>query len=231
MPFTSTFTTLALDELHDKAQALRDEGWRFVNIHAVHVEQGCDLYYVFEREGLFENFRIEGVTKEHDVPSITDLFFAAFVFENETRELFGVNMRDIALDFDGSFYALAESEPMTFISPEQKAAKDKARKAAALKAGRERKAAEAAAAAKEATAPVAGTDAKVIEEKTAGLDPEKAARVKAALEAKAKRAAAADAPAKEAPAPGEAEGPAAPAKESASPAEAETADAPAKEGE
>ena len=104
MPFTSTFTTLALDELHDKAQALRDEGWRFVNIHAVHVEQGCDLYYVFEREGLFENFRIEGVTKEHDVPSITDLFFAAFVFENETRELFGVNMRDIALDFDGSFY-------------------------------------------------------------------------------------------------------------------------------
>ena len=67
MPFTSTFTTLALDELHDKAQALRDEGWRFVNIHAVHVEQGCDLYYVFERGGLFENFRIEGVTKEHDV--------------------------------------------------------------------------------------------------------------------------------------------------------------------
>ena len=47
-------------------------------------------------------------------------------------------------DFDGSFYALAETEPMTFISPEQKAAKDKARKAAALKAERERKAAEAA---------------------------------------------------------------------------------------
>lgn len=155
MPFTSTFTTLALGELHDKAQTLRDEGWRFVNIHAVHVEQGCDLYYVFEREGLFENFRIEGVTKEDDVPSVTDLFFAAFVFENETRELFGINMRDIALDFDGSFYALAETEPMTFISPEQKAAKDKARKAAALKAERERKAAEAAAAKEASTSTAA----------------------------------------------------------------------------
>ena len=74
------------------------------------------------------------------MPSITDQFLAAFVFENEAHDLFGVDVQGIAIDFGGNFYALAQKEPMTIISPEQKAAREKAKKVAAAKAAKEQEA-------------------------------------------------------------------------------------------
>ncbi|MDO4891212.1 MAG: hypothetical protein Q3963_07585, partial [Coriobacteriaceae bacterium] len=54
-------------------------------------------------------------------------------------DLFGVNVEGIAIDFAGKFYDLAQPEPMTIISPEKKAARDKAAKVAAAKAAAEAK--------------------------------------------------------------------------------------------
>ena len=133
MKFQQEFTPIALSELHREAALMRIEGWRFMQTHAVNTDAGVDLYYSFMKDGLARNLVVQGVTKDDAVPSITDLFLAAFVFENEARELFGVDMRDIAIDFAGAMYAPAESEPMTYLSPEQKAARDKARAAAAAK--------------------------------------------------------------------------------------------------
>lgn len=127
------FEPLALEDLRREAAVLKADGWRFIQTHAVKGEAGIDLYYSFMKDGGVLNYRIGGVTPDQPVPSITDLFLAAFVFENEARELFGVDMRDIAIDFQGAMYAPAQAEPMTFISPEQKAAREKARKAAAAK--------------------------------------------------------------------------------------------------
>ncbi|MEE0343912.1 MAG: NADH-quinone oxidoreductase subunit C, partial [Eggerthellaceae bacterium] len=100
------------------------------------------------------------------------------------------------LDFKGNFYKFPEGieAPMTIISPEQLAAREKAAKIAAAKAAREAK----AKAAKEGqdTAPSQAFDETSqaqkeaeLEAKLAGMDPEKAAKVRAAMEAKAKRAA------------------------------------------
>jgi len=177
MALQTEFVPLQLGELHACAEKMKEEGYRFIQTHAVHVDDGTDLYYSFMKDGKVTSYRIEGVKATDPVPSITDVFLAAFVFENEARELFGVDMHDIAIDFDGAMYAPAESEPMTFISPEMKAAKDKARKAAAAKAAKEAKDAAAASAEKK--------PAVDIEAKLAGMDPEKAAKVRAAMEAKA----------------------------------------------
>ena len=137
MAIAQEFITLPLGELRATAHRMKDEGYRFIQTHAVN-EPDVDLYYSFMKDGKITNWRIEGVTKEDAVPSITDIFLAAFVFENEARELFGVNMQGIAIDFDGAMYAPAIETPMTFISPEQKAARDKAMKIAAAKAAKER---------------------------------------------------------------------------------------------
>ena len=91
--------------------------------------------YSFMKDGVLENFTIRGVTQDDAVPSITDRFLAAFVFENEIHDLFGVNVRDIAIDFGGNFYALAQKQPMTIISPAQKAP----REGRAARQGRARK--------------------------------------------------------------------------------------------
>lgn len=170
MDFKGTFSDLAPDRVHDEAVLRMDGGWRLANVHGVNAESGVDVYYTYVKDGVFENLVVRGIDPDTPVPSVTDVYFSAFVFENETRELFGVDVHDIALDFGGTLYGTAETEPMTFISPEQKEAKEKAKKAALAKAARERKAAaEAAKAARESESGEAeGTRTDVSDETKAG---------------------------------------------------------------
>ena len=182
MTFQSEFVTISLDELSAYSAARKADGVRYVQTLAVNTEAGVDLVYTFMKDSMIENLKIVAVGKDDVVPSITGDFLAAFVWENEIHDLFGINFEGIAIDFAGTFYDLAMKEPMTVISPAQLAAREKAAKIAAAKAAKEK------AAAKEA-APQDNADAE-LEAKLAGMDPEKAAKVRAAMEAKAKKEAA-----------------------------------------
>ena len=194
MKFETDFIEIPLADLHREAAVKKTEGWRFIQTHAVNTDSGIDLYYSFMKNGHIENLKVAGVTKDQPVPSITDMFLAAFVFENEARELFGVDMRDIAIDFAGALYAPAESEPMTFISPEQKAAKEKARKALAAKEQKE----SASDSAAEKAASKSAVKGRVfvmtperkarLEAKMEGMAAEKIAKIEAALKARAAEA-------------------------------------------
>ena len=183
MGLQTEFLSLTVDALPAFAADRKREGWRFVQLLAVVTDGGFDLVYSFMKDGVLENYTIQDVTKDTVVPSITDQFLAAFVFENEVHDLFGINVKGIAIDFGGTFYQLSQKEPMTIISPEQKAAREKAAKVAAAKAAKEQGA--------PADTAKAAPDADGLEAKLAGMDPEKAAKVRAAMEAKAKKEAAA----------------------------------------
>ena len=180
MTLQSEFIPLTIEGLPALAAEKKAEGARFVQMLCVNTEEGIDLVYSFMKDGVLTNHEIKGVKKGTTVPSVTDQFLAAFVFENEAHDLFGV--------------------AMTIISPEQKAAREKARKVAEAKAAKER-AAKAAEASYVASHPEAkskptgdvikpsGSDD--LDARLAGVDPEKVARVKAAIAAKAKKEAAA----------------------------------------
>ena len=137
MGLQTEFLSLTVDALPAFAADRKREGWRFVQLLAVVTDGGFDLVYSFMKDGVLENYTIQDVTKDTVVPSITDQFLAAFVFENEVHDLFGINVKGIAIDFGGTFYQLSQKEPMTIISPEQKAAREKAAKVAAAKAAKE----------------------------------------------------------------------------------------------
>ena len=196
MAMPAQYQEISVEGLPALSERMQKEGHRFVQVLAVNTEAGIDVQYTFMKDGVLEVFTIKGVTPEIPIPSITDRFIAAFVFENEIHDLFGVNVRNIAIDFGGNFYATAQPTPMTIISPAQKAAREKAKKAAAAKAERARQAAAANAsfvtshpdAKGKVTGVAPSANAEDIELKMAGADPEKIARVKAALAAKAKRA-------------------------------------------
>lgn len=176
MALHTTFATIEIDELLALAEKKRDEGYRFVQMLCVNTEQGIDALYAFMKGERLENYTICGIdTATQTVPSVTGVFLAAFPFENEAHDLFGLKVTDIAIDFAGNFYKVAMDKPMTVISPAQKAAREKAAKIAAAKA------------AKAAGARASEDD---LESKLAGMDPEKAAKVRAAMEAKAARDAA-----------------------------------------
>ena len=178
--FRQGFAPLSIERIHDYAAECKRDGWRYVQTLAVNTDNGVDLVYSFMKDGVLDNKVVRDVPRDAVIPSITDLYLEAFVFENEIHDLFGVNVRDIAIDFGGNFYQLAANEPMTIISPEQLAKREKARKIAEAKA------------AKKSGRVLAGSD-ESMSEKLAGMDPEKVARVKAAMAAKAKKAAAEEA--------------------------------------
>ena len=137
--FEQTFEELPLAGVHDLAAARHAEGWRYVQILAVNTEEGIDLVYSYMKDGHLANFNVSGVKQTDVVPSITDLYLEAFVCENEIHDLFDVAISDIAIDFGGMFYQLAEKAPMTVVSPEQLAAREKAKKIAAARPPRRRR--------------------------------------------------------------------------------------------
>lgn len=225
------YTTVAIDELLAHVQALKGAGARFVQMHAERcVDDGSyRLVYTFinvraaqehiAQDGSYaiENLVFEGIDQYQEIPSIGSYYPAVFPFENEAHDLFGLAITDMQVDFNGFFYQVSTAEPMSVITPEVKAAREKAMKVRAAAEAKARKAAEKAAAAAAAgegaegagdaastaaaqPAAAAGSDAQhdeaaakaalkaaEMEAKLAAMDPEKAAKVRAALAAKAAR--------------------------------------------
>lgn len=225
------YTTVGIDGLLSHVQALKGVGARFVQMHAErNVDDGTyRLLYTFinvraaqehiAQDGSYaiENLVVEGIDQYQEIPSISSYYPAVFPFENEAHDLFGLAITDMQIDFKGFFYQVSTAEPMSVITPEVKAAREKvmkvraaaeakARKAAAEKAAAAAAAGEGAASAGDAAgvaaqpAAAAGSDAQhdeaaakaalkaaEMEAKLAAMDPEKAAKVRAALAAKAAR--------------------------------------------
>ena len=222
------YTTVGIDELLPHVQALKGTGARFVQMHAERcVDDGSyRLVYTFidvraaqehiAQDGSYaiENLVVEGIDQYQEIPSISSYYPAVFPFENEAHDLFGLAITDMQIDFNGFFYQVSTAEPMSVITPEVKAAREKAMKVRAAAEAKARKAAAAAAAAGEGAAgagdaagaavaqPAAttGSDAQhdeaaakaalkaaEMEAKLAAMDPEKAVKVRAALAVKAAR--------------------------------------------
>lgn len=144
--YTTTFVETPLSDLLTRVQTLKHDGIRFVQMCAEKDSQdNIDLLYTFYDETMENALNLVVPLKPGDkVPSIQEMYFAAFSYENETHDLYGVRFINMKLDFGGHFFNLAAESPMTIISPEQRAAREKAAK---LKAAQEAKAAKAAAAA------------------------------------------------------------------------------------
>lgn len=222
------YTTVELDALLSHVQALKGAGARFVQMHAErNVDDGTyRLVYTFinvraaqeqiAQDGSYaiENLVVDGIDRYQEIPSISSYYPAVFPFENEAHDLFGLAITDMQIDFKGFFYQVSTAEPMSVITPEVKAAREKAMKVRAAAEAKARKAAaekaaaaaagegagDAAGAAVAQPAAAAGSDAQhdeaaakaalkaaEMEAKLAAMDPEKAAKVRAALAAKAAR--------------------------------------------
>jgi ech hydrogenase subunit D len=86
-------------------------GWRLVVITALQDPQGLEISYVFELAQKIEGLRLTLPLDARVLPSITPSYLAAFTYENELQDLFGVTMQGLVLDFKGSFYMKAKESP------------------------------------------------------------------------------------------------------------------------
>lgn len=160
------YTTVGIDELLSHVQALKGVDARFVQMHAErNVDDGSyRLVYTFidvraaqeriAQDGSYaiENLVVEGIDQYQEIPSISSYYPAVFPFENETHDLFGLAITDMQIDFKGFFYQVSTAELMSVITPEVKAAREKAMKVRAAAEAKARKAAAEKAAAAAAAA-------------------------------------------------------------------------------
>ncbi|HEY5584787.1 MAG TPA: NADH-quinone oxidoreductase subunit C [Ruminiclostridium sp.] len=100
---------IAIDQLLAETQKCKYEGYRFITATcADNGDETIDIIYHFDKDYVMKNYRVT-FNKGEAVPSISKIFLCAVLVENEIKELFGVNVTDIAIDYGGHML-LSEEE-------------------------------------------------------------------------------------------------------------------------
>ncbi len=83
---------------------MKVEGYRFVTLSCVELDETTvDILYHFDREFQLKHLRLT-VPKEAPVPSISPVYFAAFLVEIEIQDLFGIRFQGLVIDYDRTLY-------------------------------------------------------------------------------------------------------------------------------
>ena len=104
---------LLKNQIVDEVQTLKNKGYRFVTMTCVDLGESLDLLYHFDLELRMVHLRIT-IPKGDTVPSISGIYFAALIIENETKDHFGVHFEGMALDFGGNLYLEEEVKKYPF---------------------------------------------------------------------------------------------------------------------
>lgn len=103
--------------LVEKVRELHSQGQRLVQIGATALKDGIEVNYSFDKEGKFQTLRIQLPAAGATLPSISGVYWCAFIYENELHDLFGIAVEGIAIDFKGKFYKTAVSFPFACKTP------------------------------------------------------------------------------------------------------------------
>ena len=100
------------DQLLGEVMALKNAGNRLSQICCAYSEEKLHVSYSFANDDTNEyiNLRLV-IDKETEVCSITEFYPYAFLYENEMKELFGVNVQMINLDYQNKLYRINEETP------------------------------------------------------------------------------------------------------------------------
>lgn len=97
--------------LTDEVRRRLDQGWRLVQIGATVAGDLVEVNYSFDRDLCFHNVRLQLHKTALRVPSVSGLYWCAFLYENELHDLFGITFEGLVLDFKGALYKTAVPTP------------------------------------------------------------------------------------------------------------------------
>ena len=101
-----------------KTQEMRDQGWRLVQIGATPLKDTIEVNYSFDKEGKFVNLRAVLPGQGAALPSISGIYWCAFIYENELHDLFNIGVSGIVIDFKGKLYKTAVKFPFACKTPD-----------------------------------------------------------------------------------------------------------------
>ena len=110
-----TVQDIEISNLLTEVDVLRNANWRLVQILCVSSPEGDELSYSFGQGLAMKSLRFRAAPGS-SVPSITALYSAAFLYENEIRELFGLQIDRIRADWEGHVLDVASDKPFSKVS-------------------------------------------------------------------------------------------------------------------
>ena len=97
--------------LVSEVKTLCDQGWRLVQIGVTSLGELFEVNYSFDREQHFLNLRLQIPAAGASLPSVSGIYWCAFLYENEIHDLFNVTFDGLVLDFKGTLYKTAQPFP------------------------------------------------------------------------------------------------------------------------
>jgi len=95
---------ITINELAEKTRTFKNEGYRLVQIGCTALPEIFEINYSFDRDYGFVNLKLTVPKDVSGIPSISDIYWSAFLYENEIHDLFGIAIKGMAVDYKGGFY-------------------------------------------------------------------------------------------------------------------------------
>ncbi len=96
-----------------RALELKKSGFRFSQANAAYINGKMELSYSFSN---YDNYGLHTLRivadRDDEIPSITEIIPAAVFYENEMKELYGVKINMINLDYNDKLYRIRQKAPM-----------------------------------------------------------------------------------------------------------------------
>ncbi|MEG2378430.1 MAG: NADH-quinone oxidoreductase subunit C [Clostridia bacterium] len=101
---------IACEEILKYAHEMQEQNYRLVQICATRIGPQIILDYSFGRGYEFVNLKCE-IEQDTKVDSISHVYEPAFIYENEMHDLYGIDIRYMTTDYEGTFYRTAIKNP------------------------------------------------------------------------------------------------------------------------
>lgn len=89
------------NQLLVEVQNMHYEGYRFITASCVdNGDATFDVLYHFDHNLELKNIRVT-LDRDEEIESISKIYFCAFMVENEMKELFGLKVTNISIDYEG----------------------------------------------------------------------------------------------------------------------------------
>jgi ech hydrogenase subunit D len=93
---------------------IKVQGYRFVTLSCTQRDDDSfDIFYHFDKNLTLKHFKLS-VSKKVPVPSISPVYFSAFLVENEIQDLFGIIFDGLVVDYQRTLYLEEEVKVTPF---------------------------------------------------------------------------------------------------------------------
>jgi ech hydrogenase subunit D len=93
-----------IDSVVGETAKMKIDGYRFVTMSCVALDENTfEILYHLDKDFRLKHLRLT-VSNSISVPSISPVYFAAFLVENEIQDLFGLSFKKLAIDYKRSLY-------------------------------------------------------------------------------------------------------------------------------